>query len=107
MGTNEYAVEDGNGNELVIACPTEDGRYVSASITVNGQAYRSEDGQGFDLIVDGKTFRNPFTPTAVLAAASSPMSSGAPCVGPNVYRSALKARSSRSRLRISNPCCRP
>lgn len=60
MGANEYAVEDGNGNELVITCPAEDGRYVSASTTVNGQVYRSEDGQGFDLIVDGKTFRNPF-----------------------------------------------
>ncbi|WP_018925717.1 hypothetical protein [Pseudomonas umsongensis] len=60
MGTNEYAVDDGNGNELVIACPAEDGRYVSASTTVNGQVYRSEDSEGFDLIVDGKTFRNPF-----------------------------------------------
>ncbi|MGF6452838.1 hypothetical protein [Pseudomonas sp. ILQ215 TE3946] len=60
MGTNEYAVDDGNGNELVIACPSDDDRYVSASATVNGQAYSSEDGQGFDLIVDGKTFHNPF-----------------------------------------------
>lgn len=60
MGTNEYAVDDGNGNELVIACPAEDGRHVSASTTVNGQVYRSEDGKGFDLIVDGRTFSNPF-----------------------------------------------
>ena len=60
MVTAEYAVDDGNGNELVIACPSDGDRYVSASATVNGQGYSSEDGQGFDLIVDGKTFHNPF-----------------------------------------------
>ncbi|TWC70248.1 hypothetical protein FBY10_105298 [Pseudomonas sp. SJZ103] len=60
MGTTEYAVDDGNGNELVIACPSDDDRYVSASATVNGRGYSSEDGRGFDLIVDGKTFHNPF-----------------------------------------------
>ncbi|AZE62696.1 MULTISPECIES: hypothetical protein [Pseudomonas fluorescens group] len=59
MGTTDYAVDDGNGNELVIACPTDDGRYVSASATVNNKEYSSEDRQDFDLIVDGKTFHNP------------------------------------------------
>jgi len=60
MGTSEYAVDDGNGNELVIACPDDEERYVSASATLNGRAFSSEDGPGFDVIVDGKTFSNPF-----------------------------------------------
>lgn len=60
MGTSEYAVDDGNGNELVIACSDEEERYVSASTTVNGKVYSSEDAQGFDVIVDGKSFSNPF-----------------------------------------------
>lgn len=60
MGTSVYTVDDGNGNELSISCPDDSDRPISASATVNGQGYSSEDGQGFDLIVDGKTFNNPF-----------------------------------------------
>lgn len=60
MGVSEYSVNDGNGNELVIACPDDDSEYVSASATVNGHSYSSVDEQGFDVIVDGKVFTNPF-----------------------------------------------
>jgi hypothetical protein len=60
MGISEYAVADGKGNELVINCPDDEERYVSASATLNDRAFNSEDGQGFDVIVDGKSFSNPF-----------------------------------------------
>lgn len=55
MGSSVYTVDDGNGNELSISCPDDLDRPISASATVNGQGYSSEDGQGFD-----KTFNNPF-----------------------------------------------
>ncbi|PAU63661.1 hypothetical protein [Pseudomonas indica] len=60
MGVSEYLVDDGNGNELVIACPDDDSEYVSASATVNGRNYSSKSEQGFDVVVDGKVFTNPF-----------------------------------------------
>ena len=60
MGTSEYAVDDGNGNELVIACPDDENRYISASAAIHGRTYSSEDEQGFDVIVDGKNYNNPF-----------------------------------------------
>lgn len=61
MGVNEHLVDDGNGSELNISCPDyeEDG-YVSAYATINGKQYSSSDGPGFDVIVDGKTYANPF-----------------------------------------------
>lgn len=105
MGTAEYAVDDGNGNELVIACPSDEDRYVSASATVSGRGYSSEDGRGFDLIVDGKTFHTRFTQTVVPAAASSLMSSGGPCATPIGCSSALKAKSSTYPLRTLRRHC--
>lgn len=60
MGTSEYAVDDGNGNELIIACPNDENRYISASAAIKGRGYTSESEQGFDVIIDGKTFSNPF-----------------------------------------------
>ena len=51
MGTSEYAVDDGNNNALLISCPSEG--YVSAEATIQSQP-------GFDVIVDGVTFSNPF-----------------------------------------------
>tara|TARA_R110001592_G_scaffold199938_4_gene448582 strand:+ start:138 stop:593 length:456 start_codon:yes stop_codon:yes gene_type:complete len=58
MGTSEYAVDDGNKNALLISCPSEG--YVSAEATIQGERYDSESQPGFDLIVDGVTFSNPF-----------------------------------------------
>jgi len=105
MGTTEYAVDDGNGNELVIACPNDDDRYVSASASVNGQGYSSEDGQGFDLIVDGKTFNNPFYTDCRACSSIFTHSSGGPCAKPTGCSSALKARSSTCPLRTSGRYC--
>lgn len=61
MGTSEHLVDDGNSNDLNISCPDyeEDG-HVRAYATINGKQYSSNDQPGFDVIVDGKTYSNPF-----------------------------------------------
>lgn len=61
MGVSEHLVDDGNGNELNISCPNheEDG-YVRAYASIGGQQYSSDEGNGFDVIVDGDTYSNPF-----------------------------------------------
>ncbi|MGU1440777.1 hypothetical protein ACSEOI_02240, partial [Pseudomonas aeruginosa] len=61
MGISEHLVDDGNGNELNISCPNyeEDG-YVRAYASIGGQQYSSTEGNGFDVIVDGETYSNPF-----------------------------------------------
>lgn len=58
MGTAEYAVTDGNLNELIISCPSDSA--ISASATIMGQRYDSDQQPGFDVIVDGEEFTNPF-----------------------------------------------
>lgn len=61
MGVSEHLVDDGNGNELNISCPDyEEQGYVSAYATINGKQYSSNDEPGFDVIVDGVTYSNPF-----------------------------------------------
>lgn len=60
MGTTEYSVSDDNGNELYIACPSEEGEYIRATATINGQRFSSQQGSGFDVIVNGYTSSNPF-----------------------------------------------
>lgn len=60
MGTSEYTVTDDKGNELYIACPSEDGEYVRATATIAGTRYSSQQGDGFNVIVDGYTNTNPF-----------------------------------------------
>lgn len=61
MGVSEHLVDDGNGNELNISCPDyeEDG-YVRAYAKIGGRQYSSDEGNGFDVIVDGETYSNPF-----------------------------------------------
>ncbi len=61
MGVSEHLVDDGNGNELNISCPDyeEDG-YVRAYASIGGRQYSSDEGNGFDVIVDGETYSNPF-----------------------------------------------
>lgn len=61
MGVSEYAVDDGNANELVIACPdsSEQGA-ISATATINGRVYYSAENGGFDVLVDGERFTDPF-----------------------------------------------
>ncbi|WP_010628953.1 hypothetical protein [Halomonas sp. KM-1] len=58
QGVSEYSVSDGNQNELYIACPNYDG-YVTAYAVIQGVEFSSE-GQGFDVIVDGERYSNPF-----------------------------------------------
>lgn len=61
MGVSEHLVDDGNGNELNISCPDDEAQgYVSAYATIAGKQYSSSDEPGFDVIVDGKTYSNPF-----------------------------------------------
>ena len=61
MGVSEHLVDDGNGNELNISCPhyEEDG-YVPAHAQNGGPQYSADEGNGFDVIVDGETYSNPF-----------------------------------------------
>lgn len=61
MGVSEYAVNDGNANELVIACPDspEQGA-IRASASINGRMYYSGENAGFDVLVDGERFTDPF-----------------------------------------------
>ena len=58
QGTTEYSATDGNGNQLYIACPNDE-RAVSAIATIGGLSFSSDKG-GFDVIVDGETYNNPF-----------------------------------------------
>lgn len=61
MGVSEYQVDDGNSNRLLISCPDyeEDG-YIHAFSTINGKKYDSEEDAGFNVIIDGETYQNPF-----------------------------------------------
>ncbi|UJJ30518.1 hypothetical protein [Halopseudomonas maritima] len=60
MGTTEYTINDGNQNELLIACSDDDGKYVQAYATIDGQVYSSEKDPGFNVILDGTEYTNPF-----------------------------------------------
>nr|WP_290697392.1 hypothetical protein [Halomonas sp. UBA3074] len=59
MGVVEYSVTDSTNNQLAIACPIEDG-YVSALVKIDGEYFSSEDLPGFDVVVDGELYQNPF-----------------------------------------------
>lgn len=61
MGVSEYLVDDGQANALNISCPddTEQG-YISAYATLAGNQYSSTEAGGFDVIIDGYTYSNPF-----------------------------------------------
>lgn len=67
-GTTEYAVDDGNRNSLLVSCPdyqdgSSTGGYVSATAMVEGKNYDSDTlsgGKGFDVIIDGEVYNNPF-----------------------------------------------
>ncbi|WP_312956686.1 hypothetical protein [Pseudomonas songnenensis] len=73
MGVSEHLVDDGNGNELNISCPDyeEDG-YVRAYASIGGRQYSSEEGIGFDVIVDGEIYNNPFFTDCRVCGANFP-----------------------------------
>lgn len=60
QGVVEHIVDDGNGNGLNISCSADDGRAVTAYASIAGKEYSSDDGIGFDVIVDGTSYSNPF-----------------------------------------------
>lgn len=59
MGVSEYEVNDGNDNALIISCPDYDDA-ISAFASIEGKEYFSNELPGFDVIVDGQMYRNPF-----------------------------------------------
>ncbi len=69
MGVTEYTVDDGNRNALTVACPDRvdesamAGGHMSAHALIDGREYASDTlsgGDGFDVVIDGETWRNPF-----------------------------------------------
>lgn len=61
QGVTENMVDDGNGNDLNISCPSDESESLSAYATIAGKAYAStSDSGGFDVIVDGELYSNPF-----------------------------------------------
>ncbi len=60
QGVAEHLVDDGNGNELNISCPDDGETAVTAYATIVGKAYASTEDPGFDVIVDGTHYSNPF-----------------------------------------------
>lgn len=62
QGVTEYLVDDSNGNELNISCSDDEDTSISAYATIAGTQYASDDNHGgFDVILDGKTYSNPFS----------------------------------------------
>lgn len=66
QGTMEYHVDDGNGNSLLISCPGDQPRPVSATMTTRGFDYHSPKDiqqQGMiemSFVIDGVQFDDPF-----------------------------------------------
>ncbi|WP_407732971.1 hypothetical protein [Pseudomonas citronellolis] len=71
QGVEEHLVDDGNGNQLNITCPDDDESPLSAYATIAGKQYSSEN-DGFDVIVDGTTFSNPFYTDCEACSSSFP-----------------------------------
>lgn len=78
QGVAEHMVDDGNGNELNISCPDDNESSVTAYATIAGKQYASNDvfaptfGTGFDVIVDGTRYSNPFFTNCDACASSFP-----------------------------------
>lgn len=63
MGVIEYHVSDGNKNEVIISCPDDEySGHITADAMIDGEWHSSKDhgAGGFDVIVDGEMFSNPF-----------------------------------------------
>lgn len=71
QGVEEHLVDDGHDNQLSIACPDDDESPVSAYATLASKRYSSEK-DGFDVIVDGTTFSNPFYTDCEACSSSFP-----------------------------------
>lgn len=73
QGVEEHLVDDGNGNELNISCPDDDKSPITAYANIAGKQYSSDTGDGFDMIVDGTTFSNPFYTDCHVCGANFPV----------------------------------
>lgn len=61
QGKTEFFVGDEQTNYLNFACDADDETTVSASATIGGKEFYShDDNGGFDVVVDGVEFSNPF-----------------------------------------------
>ncbi|GAB7527924.1 hypothetical protein PS3A_03300 [Pseudomonas sp. 3A(2025)] len=62
QGVTEFSVGDEKANSLFFSCNADDEeKTVSASATINGKPFDSHgENGGFDVVVDGVEFSNPF-----------------------------------------------
>lgn len=66
QGTEQYHIDDGNGNSLLISCPGDQPRAASATMTTKGLDYHSPritQNQGMiemSFVIDGVQFDDPF-----------------------------------------------
>lgn len=72
QGVAEYQADDGNDNALTISCPDHEDGYISAYADIAGKAYSSDQEGGFDVIVDGIHYSNPFFTDCRACAANFP-----------------------------------
>lgn len=102
MGVSEYAVDDGNRNALLVSCPdyyegdSSTEGYVSATATIDGQRYDSDTlsgDRGFDVIIDGERWSDPFFTNCRACGANFPPFWEALRQANNLYVSADGVRS--------------
>lgn len=61
QGKTEFFVGDEQTNYLNFACGADEDPPIAASATINGKPFYSNDDEGgFDVIVDGVEYENPF-----------------------------------------------
>ncbi|UYY87729.1 MULTISPECIES: SH3 domain-containing protein [Alcaligenes] len=61
QGTTEYHVDDGNGNSLLLSCPSGQPRPATATMTTRGFDYHSpKDTIEMSFVIDGVEFDDPF-----------------------------------------------
>lgn len=72
QGIAEHMVDDGNGNELNISCPDDDESSVMAYATIADKQYSSDNNSGFDVVVDGIRYSNPFFTDCHVCGANFP-----------------------------------
>lgn len=74
QGVTEYAIHDGNGNGLAIACKSDEGgsAEVVGIATIGGVEYDSKSRFDIDLVIDGKKFKNPFSTGCMACAPFQP-----------------------------------
>ncbi|HBO3902602.1 hypothetical protein [Pseudomonas aeruginosa] len=72
QGVEEHLIADSHGNELNISCPDDDESSVRAYASIKGKQYSSERDKGFDVIIDGISYSNPFFTDCHVCGANFP-----------------------------------